>query len=143
MKAFHETGVELWALRAGGQLFTGIGLLAMLLASVGIFGLMSYVVSRRRPEFGVRMALGATPGDVLRLVARDGARITGLALAIGLPLAALVSIAFTKVFVEIGGFDPVTIAGAAAVLAAAAMAASLLPGRRASRVAPMSALRSE
>jgi putative ABC transport system permease protein len=110
---------------------------------VGVFGLLSYLVSRRTPEFGLRMALGATPRDVWRLVARDGARLTGAAVAIGLPLAALVSIAFTKVFVEIGGFDPVTIAVAALVLSGAAMAASLLPGRRASRVAPMSALRAE
>jgi predicted permease len=143
MRAFHETGMELWALRAGGRLFTALGVLAVLLASVGIFGLMSYVVSRRTPEFGIRMALGASPRDVWRLVARDGARLTGAAVAIGLPLAALVSIAFTKVFVEIGGFDPVTIAGAAVLLSGAAMAASLLPGWRASRVAPMAALRAD
>lgn len=143
MRAFHENSVELWALRAGGRLFTGLGVLAVVLAAVGVFGLLSYLVSRRTPEFGLRMALGATPRDVWRLVARDGARLTGVAVAIGLPLAALVSIVFTKVFVEIGGFDPSTIAASAAVLAGAAMAASLLPGRRASRVAPMSALRAE
>jgi ABC-type antimicrobial peptide transport system permease subunit len=143
MRAFHESGLELWALRAGGRLFTALGLLALVLASVGVFGLTSYLVSQRTPEFGIRMALGATPRHLLGMVARDGARLVGLAVAIGLPLAALVSIAFTKVFVEIGGFDPLTIGGAAVALGAAAMSASLLPGHRASRLAPMSALRAE
>jgi ABC-type antimicrobial peptide transport system permease subunit len=143
MRTFHESGVELWALRAGGRLFGALGGLAALLAAVGVFGLMSYLVSRRSSEFGIRMALGAEPRDVWRLVARDGARLTGVAMAIGLPLSVLMSIGFTKVFVDIGGVDPFTIGGAVVVLAAAAMSASLLPGRRAARVAPMSALRAE
>jgi predicted permease len=143
MRGFHENGLDLWGLRAAGRLFTALGVLALVLASVGVFGLTSYLVAQRTVEFGVRMALGANRRDVMLLVARDGARLTGVAVALGVPLAALVSIAFTKVFVEVGGFDPFTIAAAATALALASIVASLVPGRRAARVAPIVALRSE
>lgn len=142
LQAFHDRSLELWALRAGGRMFTVLGLLALLLAVVGVYGVKSYVVSQRTREFGIRVALGATPLDVLRLVLREGIYLTTAGLAIGLPLAALVSSAFTKVFVQIGGFDPLVVGTATAVLAAASLAASYLPARRATRIVPVSALRS-
>ncbi|HSL23079.1 MAG TPA: ADOP family duplicated permease [Vicinamibacterales bacterium] len=143
MQGFHDRGLELWALKAGGRLFTALGLLALLLAVVGVYGVKSYVVSQRTREFGIRMALGANARDVLGLVLRDGFFLTGMGLAAGLPLAALVSVAFTKVFVEIGGFDPLVTGLASGALALAATAASAIPARRATRVAPLSALRHE
>jgi ABC-type antimicrobial peptide transport system permease subunit len=101
------------------------------------------VVSQRTREIGIRMALGASPRDVLQLVMRDGAFLTGLGVAVGVPLAAFISYAFTKVFVEIGGFDPVVVGASTLLLAASATVASAIPARRAAHVAPLVALRTE
>jgi predicted permease len=143
MQGFHNNGLELWALKAGGRLFTALGLLAALLAVIGVYGVKSYVVSQRTREIGIRMALGASPRDVLQLVMRDGAFLTGLGVAVGVPLAAFISYAFTKVFVEIGGFDPVVVGASTLLLAASATVASAIPARRAAHVAPLVALRTE
>jgi ABC-type antimicrobial peptide transport system permease subunit len=143
MQAFHSASPTLWGLRAGGWLFTGLGLLALLLAGVGVYGVRSYVVSQRTREIGIRMALGASRRDVLGLILRDGFRLTGIGVAIGVPLAVLVSVAFTAVFVEIGGLDATVIAVATIVLASAATIASGVPARRATKIEPLGALRAE
>ena len=143
MEAFHSSSPSLWGLRAGGWLFTGLGLLALLLAGVGVYGVRSYVVSQRTREIGIRMALGASRRDVLGLILRDGFRLTGIGVAIGVPLAVLVSLAFTAVFVEIGGLDATVIAVATIVLASAATIASGVPARRATKIEPLGALRAE
>jgi putative ABC transport system permease protein len=143
MAAFHSGSLELWALRAGGWLFTVLGFLALLLAGVGVYGVRSYVVSQRTREIGIRMALGASARDVLGLILRDGFRLTLVGIAIGVPLAMLVSLAFTKVFVDIGGLDAGVIAVATVVLVVAATIASGVPARRATKVQPLTALRAE
>ena len=143
MAAFHSGSPELWGLNAGAWLFTALGALALLLAVVGVYGVKSYVVSQRTREIGIRMALGASPRDVFGLILGDGFRLTALGVAIGVPLAMLVSLAFTKVFVEIGGLDAGVIVVATIILTAAATFASGVPARRAIRVQPLSALRSE
>ena len=143
MQAFHDKGLELWALKTGAQLFTALGLLALVLAVVGVYGVKSYVVAQRTREIGIRMALGASTRDVLGLVLRDGFFLTGAGLAIGVPLAVLVSILFTKVFVDIGGFDGTVVSIATIVLAAAATVASAVPARRATRVQPLRALQGD
>jgi predicted permease len=143
MKAFHERGLELWGLRAGSKVFTGLGVLALLLSVVGVYGVRSYVVSQRTREIGIRMALGASPREVIGLVLREGLLLTGAGVAIGLPLAILVSVAMTKVFVDIGGFDPVVVATAAIALALSATIASAVPARRAAGVVLVRALRAE
>jgi hypothetical protein len=140
MQAFHDSGLELWALKAGAQVFTGLGILALVLAVVGVYGVKSYVVAQRTREIGIRMALGASPGDVLRLVLRDGFFLTGAGVALGVPLAVLVSLAFSSVFVGIGGFDGLVIVAATVALAGAATIASAVPARRATRVEPLRAL---
>ena len=89
------------------------------------------------------MALGASACDVLGLVLRDGFFLTGTGLAIGVPLAVLVSILFTKVFVEIGGFDGLVVSVATVVLGIAATVASAVPARRATRVQPLRALQGD
>jgi putative ABC transport system permease protein len=89
------------------------------------------------------MALGASPHDVLRLLLGDGFVLTAMGLAIGVPLAIAVSMAFTSVFVEIGGLDVTVIGVATVVLGAAATIASGVPARRATKVQPLSALRTE
>ena len=143
MKAFHSGSLELWGLQAGGWLFTVLGILALLLAVIGVYGVKSYVVAQRTREIGIRMALGASSRDVLGLVLRDGFRLTALGIAMGVPLAMLVSLAFAQVFVDIGGLDAGVIATATLVLVAAATLASGVPARRATRVAPVTALRTE
>jgi predicted permease len=143
MRTFHEKSLELFALQTGARLFTSLGALALLLAVVGLYGVKSYVVAQRTREIGIRMALGATARDVLRLVLRDGLFLTGTGVALGLPLAILVSLAFTKVFVEIGGFDALVVGLATVMLAGAAAVATLVQARRATKVQPLQALQEE
>jgi ABC-type antimicrobial peptide transport system permease subunit len=143
MQSFHDRSLELWALKTGGQLFVSLGLLALTLAVVGVYGLKSYVVSHRTREIGIRMALGASASDVLRLILADGVRLALAGLAIGIPLAVLLSLAFTKVFVEIGGIDLLVIGIATTVLGTSAIAASAIPAWRAARIVPLKALRTE
>ena len=115
--------------------------LALLLAAIGIYGVMSYVVGQRTSEFGIRAALGAEASDIRRLILTDGARIVAVGLAIGAPLALLLSHALTRLLYKTRGADPVTFAVVIVVLASVALFASYLPARRAARTAPLDALR--
>ena len=116
---------------------------ALLLAGIGIHGMLSYRVARRRQEIGIRMALGAGPGTVLRLVLRDGAVLTLTGLGLGLAAA----FAFTRVLrtllFGVTATDPLTFAIVAVFFVVVAMAATLVPARWASRVDPLTVLRSE
>jgi ABC-type antimicrobial peptide transport system permease subunit len=141
MRGFHEASLGLWVLRAGGYMFTLLGALALALAVVGIYGLRAYVVAQRTREFGIRMALGANPSNVRALVLREGLGVCLVGLLMGLPLAVLVAQAMIGLLYRIGGLDPVVFTVAPAVLALAALVASDLPARRATRIAPLAALR--
>jgi predicted permease len=143
MAAFHKKGLELWLVEAGGKMFTTLGVLALLLAVVGVYGVKSYVVSQRTREIGIRMALGADPRDVVRLILKDGAKLTAVGLGIGLPLAALISFALTKALYGVMPLDPIVFVSAPLILGLAALLASFVPARRAARVEPLKALRSE
>jgi predicted permease len=143
IEAFHGGSASLWGLRAGAWVFAGLGLLALMLAAIGVYGVKAYVVAQRTREIGIRLALGATPQAVVGQLFREGLVLTAVGIAIGAPLAVLVSISFTAVFVDIGGFDGAVIAAATIVLAAAATAATLIPARRATRVQPVTALRTD
>ena len=124
-------------------LLAGFGVLALLLAAIGIYGVISYGVSQRREEIGVRIALGAEARDVVRLIAGQGMRLVTLGLAAGL-LGALASARLLRgLLYEIGAADPVTFVSIAAVLAAVGILASGIPALRASRVDPMTALRND
>ncbi len=117
------------------------GVLAIALGVIGIYGVMSYVVSRRMPEIGVRLALGARPGDVRRLVLGEAMRMTGLGLALGaLGAEALTTLLDSQLY-EVGARDPLSLAGAAALLAAVALAAAWIPAARAARAEPTRSLR--
>jgi ABC-type antimicrobial peptide transport system permease subunit len=112
-------------------------------ALVGVYGLNAYDVSRRTREIGIRMALGATSANVERLVMREGFRTTVVGLAIGLALAAGIGKLVSGLLYRASPFDPAILSIAAVVLSTAAMMACYLPARRATRVVPLDALRSE
>jgi putative ABC transport system permease protein len=116
---------------------------ALLLACVGIYGVMSYAVAQQTHELGLRMALGAAPDQVLRMVVGKGLALTAAAMALGLVAAFGVTRTMTSLLFQVSAMDPVTFVAVAALLAAVALAACWLPARRATRVDPMVALRSE
>jgi ABC-type antimicrobial peptide transport system permease subunit len=125
------------------RLLAGFALAALLLASVGIYGVMALDVSRRVSEFGIRLALGATPADVLRLVLRQGLGLVIAGLCIGLGGALLLGRLVATLLFQVQPNDPVTFAGVAAILAATALAACMVAARRATATDPLVALRSE
>jgi len=108
---------------------------------VGLYGVKSYIVSRRTREFGVRQALGATPPDLVRQVLREGLPLTAGGLALGLGLGALLGRVLSVVLYQVSPFDVVSFAAASAVLVAAAFLAAWVPARRAGRIEPMAAMR--
>jgi putative ABC transport system permease protein len=129
--------------RAGGNVVISLGGLALILALAGVYGVKSYVVSQRTREFGIRVAVGARPTDVLWLVLRDGLSLTAVGLAIGLPLAALAGLGLSRLLYEVSPLDPFVFVVGPLALGLSALFASWIPARRATRVAPTTALRSE
>jgi putative ABC transport system permease protein len=117
--------------------------LALVLAAVWINGVMTDAVSQRTSEIGLRLAIGADKKDILKMIVAEGARLVGLGLAIGLPLAVVLSRSLTSLLFQTVAADPLTYALVSAVLGAVALLACYLPARRAARVDPMIALRSE
>ena len=120
--------------------FAGLGIV---LASIGLYGVMAYATAQRTSEFGLRMALGAEPRDVLRMVMGQGLWMAGWGLAIGLAGAAALSGTLARLLVGVTPYDPFTFAAVAVTLCAVAMAACWIPARRALRVDPVVALRQE
>jgi len=116
---------------------------AVLVAAVGLYGLISYLVEQRRQEIGVRLALGATGADVRRLVVGEGMRLTALGLGLGLVVALAGSRLLESLLFEVGANDPATFLGVCGFLALVSLAASLVPAVRAARVDPLLALRGE
>jgi putative ABC transport system permease protein len=120
-----------------------LGLIALVLASVGIYGVMSYSVGERTHEIGVRMAMGATSKDVQRLILRNGMFLTIVGMAIGLPLALGLAYALSSLLFGVKVADPFAFIGLPLLLAAVATLACYLPARRAVRLDPLDALRYE
>jgi predicted permease len=120
-----------------------MGLLAALLAALGLYGVMAYIVSRRTREIGIRMALGATRGGVAWLVLSEVVRMTAIGLLVGLGCAVLVGQAIASQLFEVSGANPLVLATTACLLCAVALLAGGLPARRAAKVEPTVALRYE
>ena len=110
---------------------------------IGLYGVKSYVVSRRTREIGIRLALGAARGDVVRLILREGLVLAGVGVAVGLPVALLAGALLRSALYEVSAFDPLVLAGVPAVLGTVAALACWVPARRAARVNPVVALRAE
>jgi len=119
------------------------GALALLLACIGLYGVLSYAVATRTSELGVRMALGSTPAGVLRLVIGDGMRVTTIGIVIGVAAAVFGTRYLQTLLFGVTPTDRATYAAMIAALAVVALLASFLPARRAARVDPMTALRTE
>jgi hypothetical protein len=140
---FRERNFILWVLRAGANVFLAFGALALFMSVVGVYGVKSYVVARRTREIGIRVALGATPRNVVGMIVRDGIITTAVGLLIGLALSVLAGSAIRSLLFGDGRFDAPVIFGAIVALGISATIAAWLPARRATRVAPTTALRSE
>ncbi len=142
--AQHLDGnIELWIVRAGAALFSVFGGLALALATVGVYGVKAYSVARRTREIGIRMALGARRETVQWMILREGTVMLASGVVLGLLLAAGTGKLVSGMLYNVGAFDPLAFTIAPVVLAAAALLATWLPARRATRISPMAALRTE
>jgi putative ABC transport system permease protein len=141
--------MDQWAARTLSQarfsstLLTTFAAVALLLAAIGIYGVMSYAVSQRTSEIGIRLALGAESRDILTMIVGNAVRLAFIGLTIGVVLALALSRTVTSLLYETTGTDPLTFALVVAVLGTVALLASYFPARRASRIPPVEALRSQ
>jgi ABC-type antimicrobial peptide transport system permease subunit len=144
MKTMEETRDDSLAVeRLAASLSTAFGVLATILAAIGLYGVMAFLVTRRTREIGIRMALGAMTGNVVWLVMREVLFLAGLGVAIGLPVAFAVTRLVGSQLYGIESYDPFTIAGATLGLLAIAAVSGYIPARRATHIDPIKALRYE
>jgi len=137
----EATGFEATQRRIGTQLLSSIGTLGLLLATIGLYGLMGYVVATRTSEIGVRMALGATKAQILSRVVGQGMKLVGIGLAIGMVISFLLAQAARGMLAGMSPLDPIAFGGTAALLMLVGMAACYAPARRAAAIDPIVALR--
>jgi predicted permease len=137
------TAIGLVPQRIVASVAGSLGIVGLVLAAIGIYGVTAYAVSRRTKEIGIRVALGADRGRVLRLVLRQGLALAGIGVAIGVVLAALGSSLLESLLYGVRGLDPLTFGAACALFAVVTLVATYIPARRAARIDPMVALRAE
>jgi predicted permease len=133
----------IWFSQIGAMISSSLGILGLFLASLGIYGLMSYSVAQRTHELGIRIALGADRSDILKLVLGQGLRISLVGLAVGLAIALAVTRVIAAMLYGVKPTDPATFGGVSVLLTAVALLASYLPALRAAKVEPLEALRYE
>jgi putative ABC transport system permease protein len=138
-----DKSVSLWLVRLGAVMFGVFGGIALLLAVVGVYGVKAYAVERRTREIGIRLALGADRRDVFSLIAMQGLLQTAVSVGLGLALSLLVGQVLSSMLFAVSPADPISLGVAAVLLSAAALFACYLPARRATRVSPLTALRTE
>ena len=138
-----DANIQLWVVRTGAALFSIFGVLALGLAAVGLYGVKAYSVARRTREIGIRMALGAQRSAVQRMILREGSAMLAAGLLLGLLLAFATGKLVSSMLYQVSSLDPVAFTVAPIVLAAAGLLATWLPARRATRISPMAALRTE
>jgi len=139
----QHLGVALLPARLAGSVLGIFGLVALILAATGIYGVMAYSVSQRTREIGIRMALGARSSDVLSMVVRQGMKLVAIGGAIGLTAALALTRMMTSLLYGVSPTDPLTLGAISLLLILVALLACYLPGLRATRVDPMIALRYE
>ena len=140
---YLDSNLDLWLVRAGAALFSVFGALALGLAIVGLYGVKAYSVARRTREIGIRMALGAQAGAVLRMIMREGFIMLASGIIIGLLLAIGTAKILSGILYGVHALDPIAFTVAALVMTCAVLIATWLPARRATRVDPIQALRTE
>ncbi len=138
-----EKSPNLWIVKLGAILFGAFGSIALLLAVIGVYGVKAYAVACRTREIGIRMALGAHRRDVFALIMRQGAMQTALAVGIGLLLCLAAGRVLSRILYQVSPTDPLALISASLMLATAALLACFFPASRATRVNPMTALRTE
>ena len=142
-----QVDATLFPMRASAWLVSGVGVVAMLLAAIGLYGVIAYSVARRTKEIGIRVALGARPGAVVRLVMRQGLVVALAGLLAGVAVTSMVAVLAARmisgVLYRVSVSDPFSWGGAAVVLLTVSAFANLIPAWRASRVDPSEALRIE
>jgi predicted lysophospholipase L1 biosynthesis ABC-type transport system permease subunit len=143
MTAQRDASIPRWTVRAAAVVFGMFGALALLIAALGVYGLEAYEVSRRTRELGIRLALGATNGDIERLVLRQGVKAAAAGLSLGLLLAAIIGRLVSRILYRVSPLDPAALIAAVIVLGAATLLACYIPARRATRIATLEALRTE
>jgi len=143
LRAHLEGSADIWIARTGAWMFSIFGGVALLVAMIGLYGVRAYTVARRTREIGIRVAVGATSADVLRLILREGLTVTAIASAAGMALSVAVGSALASMLYQVSGLDPAVLVGAPLLLGAVSLAACYVPARNAARVDPMMALRSE
>lgn len=139
----RDESIFMWLVQMGGKAFAALGALALFLALVGVYGVKAYVTSRRTREVGVRLALGATPRQVMKQMLGDGLQLTLAGLGVGLILAFGVGKLLSSMLYQVDSADPLVFGLTALVLATSALFAAWLPVRRACRIEPTQALRHE
>jgi ABC-type antimicrobial peptide transport system permease subunit len=136
-------GTSLYGARVGAWLLAGFGGLSLLLAAIGIYGVLSFSIARRSREMGIRLALGAGSSQVFLLVVRDGMTLVGVGAVLGVLGGFATARSLASFLYGVPTSDPATFAGATTLLIAVALVACIVPARRAMRVNPIAALRSD
>ena len=141
LRQHRDAGYEAWYVNLAARIFAVLGLVALLVATVGLYGVRAFLVGQRTREFGIRVAIGASPRDVMRLVLSEGARLTAIGLAVGLVLSAAVLRILSGWVYGVGAFGPAVLVVTSVLLTASMLLACYVPARRALAVAPITALR--